>query len=214
MVFLYAPNLIGYARIALAVYAFACLTNHPSWFTMVYTTSALLDAVDGHVARMLNQSSVFGAVLDMVTDRASTASLLTLLASMNKAVAPLMQLAAAIDLASHYAQMYASVAVGSHSHKAGKALTNAPRLLQIYYGNKTVLFALCAGEQLFLLSMLFLFSEHHQVYIYGNVDVIKWIMRLSFPLFMLKQLMNVLQMCNASRILATLDGPAVKKAKK
>lgn len=203
MVFLYAPNLIGYARIALAVYAFAVHPNHPITFTVLYTASALLDAVDGHVARLLNQSTTFGAVLDMVTDRASTASLLCLLASLNKSVAPVMQLAGAVDLASHYAQMYASVAVGSHSHKAGRALDNAPRLLKIYYGSKSVLFALCAGEQLFLLSLLFILSEY-SVDVY-NIDVMSILMRVTFPLFMLKQLMNVLQMINASLILATLD---------
>lgn len=34
--------------------------------------SGLLDAVDGHAARMLNQSSKFGAMLDMLTDRCAT----------------------------------------------------------------------------------------------------------------------------------------------
>lgn len=208
MVFLFVPNLIGYARIGLAVCAFEFLKDRPVAFTLTYLTSALLDAVDGHVARLLNQSSTFGAVLDMVTDRASTASLLTLLASIDKQLTPLMQLAGAVDLASHYAQMYASVAVGSQSHKAGRALQSAPRLLQIYYGQKSVLFALCAGEQIFLLSLLFLFSNYS--FTINGIDIITMIMRASFPLFMLKQLMNVLQMLNASRILAALD---VKKAK-
>ena len=31
--------------------------------------SGLLDAVDGHAARLLGQSSKFGAMLDMLTDR-------------------------------------------------------------------------------------------------------------------------------------------------
>jgi CDP-diacylglycerol--inositol 3-phosphatidyltransferase len=210
-VFLFAPNLIGYARIALAAYAFAFLTHHPILFTLLYITSALLDAVDGHVARYLNQSSTFGAVLDMVTDRASTACLLCLLASVKKELTLIMQAAGAIDLASHYAQMYASVAVGSHSHKAGKALQKAPYLLQIYYGNKFVLFALCAGEQLFLLSLLFLFTT--QGYIVMEYDVAELIAKASIPLFMLKQLMNFLQLLNASRILSTLDTTTTRKSK-
>ena len=32
-------------------------------------TTGLLDAVDGHAARLLGQSSKFGAMLDMLTDR-------------------------------------------------------------------------------------------------------------------------------------------------
>jgi CDP-diacylglycerol--inositol 3-phosphatidyltransferase len=47
------------------------------WRTTVgaYILSQGLDAADGFAARMLGQSSDFGAVLDMVTDRASTACL-------------------------------------------------------------------------------------------------------------------------------------------
>lgn len=36
---------------------------------MAYVVSCLLDAVDGQAARVLGQTSKFGAVLDMVTDR-------------------------------------------------------------------------------------------------------------------------------------------------
>jgi CDP-diacylglycerol--inositol 3-phosphatidyltransferase len=39
------------------------------------------DVVDGHVARMFGQSSEFGAILDMVTDRVSTAGLLAILSN-------------------------------------------------------------------------------------------------------------------------------------
>lgn len=42
---------------------------HPKYCTLLYTVSCLLDAVDGHAARALGQTSKFGAVLDMVTDR-------------------------------------------------------------------------------------------------------------------------------------------------
>lgn len=36
---------------------------------MLYGVSCLLDAIDGHAARLLGQTSRFGAVLDMITDR-------------------------------------------------------------------------------------------------------------------------------------------------
>lgn len=41
---------------------------------LLYGASSLLDAADGYAARALNQSSEFGAVLDMVTDRYTGAS--------------------------------------------------------------------------------------------------------------------------------------------
>jgi CDP-diacylglycerol--inositol 3-phosphatidyltransferase len=42
---------------------------HPKMCTLLYGVSCLLDAVDGMAARALDQTSKFGAVLDMVTDR-------------------------------------------------------------------------------------------------------------------------------------------------
>ena len=87
-VFLFLPNLIGYVRIALAfaslqympmyvgcslrsVHA-ADIRRHPRTCALLYSISCLLDAADGWAARKYDQSSSFGAVLDMVTDRCCT----------------------------------------------------------------------------------------------------------------------------------------------
>lgn len=48
------------------------MSYHPHWCTILYCVSCLLDAADGHAARLLGQTSKFGAVLDMVTDRCVT----------------------------------------------------------------------------------------------------------------------------------------------
>ena len=53
----------------LAAAALHYMSYHPKYSTLLYCVSALLDAVDGQAARRLGQSSKFGAVLDMVTDR-------------------------------------------------------------------------------------------------------------------------------------------------
>ena len=45
-------------------------------YIFLFQLSGLLDAVDGHAARLLNQSSKFGAMLDMLTDRCATMCLL------------------------------------------------------------------------------------------------------------------------------------------
>ena len=47
--------------------------------------SFVCDELDGRAARYFDQASVYGAVLDMVTDRLSTAGLLTLLAALRPA---------------------------------------------------------------------------------------------------------------------------------
>jgi len=70
-VYLFVPNLIGYARVALMFVAFYFMTNAEMYHVTVtcYLLSQLLDAVDGHAARLLGQTSKLGAMLDMLTDR-------------------------------------------------------------------------------------------------------------------------------------------------
>lgn len=53
----------------LAALSIHYMRTHPKTCTLLYGVSCLLDAVDGQVARALGQTSKFGAVLDMVTDR-------------------------------------------------------------------------------------------------------------------------------------------------
>lgn len=60
---------VGYARIVLAALALIYMKSNPKACTLLYGVSCLLDAADGMAARALGQSSKFGAVLDMVTDR-------------------------------------------------------------------------------------------------------------------------------------------------
>lgn len=81
-VYFYIPNLIGmvyqrrvlticsgYTRVILAIVGFVRCFHDPVGFFICYALSQLLDAVDGHAARFFNQTSEYGAVLDMVTDR-------------------------------------------------------------------------------------------------------------------------------------------------
>jgi CDP-diacylglycerol--inositol 3-phosphatidyltransferase len=75
-VFLFWPNIIGYCRIVLAVASLYYMNLHPRTCSLLYSVSCLLDALDGYAARYLDQSTRFGAVLDMVTDRCTTACLL------------------------------------------------------------------------------------------------------------------------------------------
>ena len=55
-IYLFVPNLIGYARIGLALWSFYLLPSDPLYAMSLYALSCLLDAVDGYAARSLNQS--------------------------------------------------------------------------------------------------------------------------------------------------------------
>ena len=115
---------------------------HPRTCSLLYSISCLLDALDGHLARIFEQSTRFGAVLDMVTDRCTTSCLLVFLSSAFPRWAIVFQGLIALDFASHYMHMYASLVVGGtdSSHKNIDESQNW--LLRLYYTNK-VSFSFC-----------------------------------------------------------------------
>ena len=81
-VLVYIPNIIGYLRVALTLISITLMIRSPErWDVAIicYVASFVGDIFDGMAARKLNQSSTFGGMLDMVTDRCSTAGLLCVL---------------------------------------------------------------------------------------------------------------------------------------
>jgi CDP-diacylglycerol--inositol 3-phosphatidyltransferase len=104
-VFLWAPNLIGYGRIVSAALAFY-FANQPLIGASLYVSSQLLDSVDGHVARALGQSSRFGAVLDMLTDRMSSMVLMLLLGKFYPEFDFCFTWLVVLDVVAHWCQMY------------------------------------------------------------------------------------------------------------
>ena len=116
-IYLYVPNLIGYLRIVLALIGYGyCLVDYRVSFGC-YMLSQLLDAADGYAARKLNQSSTFGAVLDMVTDRVSTTCLCVVLAHFYPDYILGFSALVMLDMFSHWYHMYASLMLGLGSHK-------------------------------------------------------------------------------------------------
>jgi len=150
-VFLFVPNLIGYSRVILAAFSLTFMSYHPIYCTVLYTISQLLDAVDGQAARALGQSSKFGGVLDMVTDRCTTSCLLCFLSSAYPKFALLFQALITLDFSSHYIHMYSSLVAGSRSHKT--VTQEHSRILWLYYNNKATLFLFCFGNEAFFVAL-------------------------------------------------------------
>jgi CDP-diacylglycerol--inositol 3-phosphatidyltransferase len=79
----FVPNLIGYARVAMALGAFClmCIFGGDYWplAVFLYTGSFVGDLFDGWAARKMDQCSVMGGLLDMVTDRCATLGFLYVL---------------------------------------------------------------------------------------------------------------------------------------
>lgn len=68
-ILMYAPNVTDFLRIALfAAAVFLAGAKHPLAFCALYLLCFALDAVDGFLARQLDQVSAFGAFFDVLLD--------------------------------------------------------------------------------------------------------------------------------------------------
>uniref|UniRef100_A0A3P9LGM9 CDP-diacylglycerol--inositol 3-phosphatidyltransferase n=1 Tax=Oryzias latipes TaxID=8090 RepID=A0A3P9LGM9_ORYLA len=197
-IFLFVPNLIGYARVLLALLSFFLMPIWPWPAVFFYLLSGLLDAFDGHAARALNQSTKFGAMLDMLTDRCATMCLLVNLSMLYPAYAFLFQLSMCLDVASHWLHLHSSTVKGSASHKSIDLSGNP--VLRIYYTSKPVLFVMCAGNELFF-CLLYLLHHIQEPGLCGLICL-------------LKSAISVLHLVTASQNMAALDAAEREKAAK
>lgn len=206
-IFLFIPNLIGYTRVVLALASLLIMRFHPKYCTILYCLSCILDALDGYSARKYNQTSSFGAILDMVTDRCTTSSLICYLCVAYPDYAVAFQLLVSLDLASHYMHMYATLTSGSSSHKK---VGEKSQLLKLYYTNTSVLFGICAANELFFVA-LYLWSfdfAYENPWFTVNGQPVTWVVcmgAVTAPWCALKQVINVIQMYQAAVSLAERD---------
>jgi CDP-diacylglycerol--inositol 3-phosphatidyltransferase len=201
-IFLFIPNLIGYVRVITAIISFACMKNHPIYTLILYGISGFLDAFDGYAARKFNQGTRFGAVLDMVTDRCATSSLIVYLSMIYPSYAVIWQLLISLDLASHYMHMYAMLSNGSINHK--QVDSKQSKILSLYYTNRNVLFFVCLVNELFYVAI---YLHYNDFFWLGTV--LAW---LSAPIWFFKQFANVIQLKAAAVILARMDAADKSKS--
>lgn len=109
---------------------------HPRRCSFLYSISCLLDALDGIAARKYEQSTRFGAVLDMVTDRCTTTCLLVFLATAKPAYSMIFQGLISLDLASHYMHMYATLVMGGQTQSHKNVDAKRSWIMNLYYTNK------------------------------------------------------------------------------
>ncbi|KAL0412384.1 UNVERIFIED_CONTAM: putative CDP-diacylglycerol--inositol 3-phosphatidyltransferase 2 [Sesamum radiatum] len=186
VVYLYVPNIIGYVRILMNCFAFAICFKDKYLFSVLYFVSFVCDALDGWFARKLNQVSTFGAVLDMVTDRPGMIFLSLL----------------ALDISSHWLQMYSSFLVGKASHKDVK--DSSSWLFKLYYGNRKFMGYCCVSCEV-LYIVLFLLAENQTenlTEVLVKAATQSWLyltlLSLSFIGWVIKQIVNVIQMKTAA----------------
>jgi len=220
-IFVYVPNLIGYSRILFAFAAFYYSYDNPNYFFVFYMLSSILDAFDGYAARALGQATSFGAVLDMVTDRCATASLLFVLADFYKQYRFLFAFLTSLDFTSHYIHMYATLFIGAKSHKLLTEKQNF--LLRLYYMNNKVLFFMCAGNELcYILLYIFHFKESsfNTGFVFLLMPLWEAIYYFTFIICVAKNVINGIQLVQAAITIVNhelgndlIDEHKVKKAK-
>eukprot|EP01118_Nematostelium_gracile_P002456 TRINITY_DN12678_c0_g1_i1.p1 TRINITY_DN12678_c0_g1~~TRINITY_DN12678_c0_g1_i1.p1 ORF type:complete len:249 (-),score=55.66 TRINITY_DN12678_c0_g1_i1:30-731(-) len=214
-VFLFVPNIIGYIRIIFAGIAFYYIENY--WiFYIFYSLSALLDMADGYAARLLDQRSKFGAVLDMITDRASTSCLIVVLAQFYPNYLFFFLFLIALDLMSHFAHIYSSLSRGGEHKQTRK---DQSWLIQVYYNNRYFLAFLCAGNEgffIFLYMLKFIAGPVVHLgplqpfvlqYLPAEHITAVWAFAFLFcgPIMAFKQMMNFIQLKQAAVDLVELD---------
>ncbi|CEM22479.1 unnamed protein product [Vitrella brassicaformis CCMP3155] len=196
-VYLFVPNIIGYVRVVLAFVAFALA--YVTWvgFVVCYSTSQVLDAFDGWAARRLNQTTHFGAVLDQVTDRFSTAVVLMIDSHLYPQYYFLFLCLVILDIVSHWFHMYSSVLSGSSSHKK----IRANMLLKLYYETTGVLFVLHAGNEMCWLTLYAVTQQPP-----GIIRSAMWgLAVICAPLSLCKQVINLAQLFNACQEVVRAD---------
>jgi len=195
---LYLPNIVGYLRIACTTVSIASAFSHPRSMLIFYFISFVCDELDGRLARLFSQQSTYGAVLDMVTDRLSTAALLGILAVLYPSKAQICVFLQALDIASHWCHMYASLVSGGTSHKE---LSNHHNwLVRSYYANRIFMGTCCVSCELLYLS---LYAMHWPIFNKWSivlsdsrpeVSIFLLFAQIAIPGFIIKQTINVIQL--------------------
>lgn len=207
-IFLFIPNIIGYARIILAIVSFYYMSTDYVTACCCYVASGLLDALDGHAARLLNQSTIFGAMLDQLTDRCGTMGLLVTLSYFYPKYMFLFQLSMAIDISCHWIFLHSSLIQGKSSHKFIDMSENP--IMRVYYTNRTVLFVMCLGNEAFFATLYLLhFTEGPVV---AGISLLRLLCYLTFPVMAVKTAISVIHGYVASHNLANVDALERKSA--
>lgn len=202
-VYAYIPNLIGYARVLMTIAGvYLCLnafrhkTNDWKIGLALYTSSFILDFFDGYAARTFKQSSNFGAVLDMVTDRVSTMLLLVLLCQLYPTRFEAFAGLAALDYSSHWVQMYAA----KGHHKTSNEDKNI--IVRTFYGVYPFFGFCCVGTEIFYVAMVADYFVDNEILTFFLVPL--------FVACVSKNIVNVAQLCSGFESVAKRDAAGDK----
>jgi len=147
----------------------------------------------------MGQSSEFGAVLDMVTDRVSTMLLLMLLGGrLFPGRFEIYAFLAALDYSSHWAQMYAS----KGHHKTTNEDKNI--FVRAFYNIYALFGYLCVGTEVFYITQVVLFFQPNAM-LGGQVRLDAVANSLLLPACVGKNIVNLAQLMSGFESVAKRD---------
>ncbi len=188
----------GYVRILSTFLAFYYVFTDPIPSFSFYLLGQGLDAIDGMTARAFNQCSKFGGLLDMLTDRMSTAVLLIVLSHLYSAYWGLFAFLIVLDIVSHWFQMYVKATQNKNTHKGSKNF-----LLNFYYTFPYALLVFCVGNEFCFVSLYLLaFSSSFSLY---WLQLLRLVLYVSFPICAGKQFLNFVQLYDSCQEITEMD---------
>mmetsp|Transcript_7832 Transcript_7832/g.11824 ORF Transcript_7832/g.11824 Transcript_7832/m.11824 type:complete len:222 (+) Transcript_7832:49-714(+) len=203
-VFFYYPNIIGYLRIILVMICYYLAKSNWQISSIFYTVAFAGDLMDGYVARKYNQSSSFGAALDMITDRCSTSGILFVLSNLYTDYYFYFLSLMFLDILSHWLHIQ-SVANKGH-HKSAGSLKGRNRLIRLFYSSYPF-FGYCNVFTEFFYIGLYLMHFNKALSIFGlfQVNLKIFTFYICLPACLCKQAVNVAQLCAAAYSMAEED---------
>lgn len=188
---LYVPNLIGYFRAFCLVAGLLVLQKDPLAAWGLWVVCGFLDAADGFFARLLNQTTQFGAMLDYTIDRALAACGYFAIALFYPHLWAPCVILCNLDILAHYFHLKCTHILNNTNHKA--IHINDYRIVKFYYSTKPVLFSICFFHDMFL-ALVLLYK------LYPNSLVLSGLI-LFFPGFLFKICVHVMKMIRAASII-------------
>ncbi|GAB1602158.1 CDP-diacylglycerol--inositol 3-phosphatidyltransferase-like [Argonauta hians] len=201
-IFLFVPNLIDYGRVVFAFAAFYFMQTNYQLAAFLYLLSGFLDSFDGHAARVLNQGSKLGAMLDQLIDRFTTMCLMAALCFFYPKYMLLFQFSMTVDIVSHWFHLQSSLMKGSGSHKVLDLSANP--VLRHYYHNKIILFLMCAGNELFY-CLLYVRYFTPGPTVFAKIGLVTALLYPCALIALLKTIISILQLYSAMANVAAID---------
>ncbi|SCP03269.1 phosphatidylinositol synthase, putative [Plasmodium malariae] len=198
-VYLYIPNIIGYIRVLLLLAGFVIRQENVLLFAIFYAISQILDSLDGFTARKFNQTSVFGQILDQITDRLSTSLLYLLNASVYDEYITIIGLIMIADIGGHYIHATSCAIEGNKTHKK---IEKGNMLLKLYYEKPTVMVICIIAYETFWVSAYILKVADKRQFIY---KIGYYMFIFSCPLAAFKTFTNLSQGIHGVKSLVEMD---------